>query len=601
MGKVTLVSSSLIETFPEDGKAVLLGTWCLANPNIEITNLDSEILEYHWDKADRFYGDVEFLEQVYEEYLDKLTDILNTLHCVAYSKHYWRINLGWWLTFFIEVLYDRWQNVSKAAELYPHGEIRRIIQFDLYQAERDTSTFFEKSANDELWNERLSADIFENFTKIEVSGVNQNLKTNLSSGKIDNFSQSLAFLKRLRLIPRKIFVIISNSFLKVFLSVFYKKTLREVSLEATYLSSLNKLKLFYHLRAIPRNFTPWEIPDLPLSNDLRNWNFSENTTSEFAKVLEHFLPKHLPKCFLEGYLANKNQTDRKVANFLPEIIVTANDFAANDTWKFWASECVERGSKLIIAQHGGAYGVAAHLSTQDHEVAIADRFLSWGWKDNFESKIYPAPSMKLLGQKKYKPKRDGFCLLVTASLPRRSYHLGSWPVGPQLASYLSDQFDFVNNLSNAVRSNLAIRLFPHDFGWEQEQRWINFDSDSNLLPLSKNLDSYLKETRLFISTYNATTFLESFKSNIPTVIYWDSKFWEINDSSKPYFNLLRDANIFFDSPKTAALHVNEIWEDVQGWWNSKKVKEAVKIFSETYAYTGSAPLEELRSAILNWD
>ena len=178
MGKVTLVSSSLIETFPEDGKAVLLGTWCLANPNIEITNLDSEILEYHWDKADRFYGDVEFLEQVYEEYLDKLTYILNTLHCVAYSKHYWRINLGWWLTFFIEVLYDRWQNVSKAAELYPHGEIRRIIQFDLYQAERDTSTFFEKSANDELWNERLSADIFENFTKIEVSGVNQNLKTN---------------------------------------------------------------------------------------------------------------------------------------------------------------------------------------------------------------------------------------------------------------------------------------------------------------------------------------------------------------------------------------------------------------------------------------
>jgi len=130
MEKVTLVSSSLIETFPKDGKAVLLGTWCLANPNIEIINLDNEILEYHWDDAHRFYGDVEFLEQVYEEYLDKLTNILNSLHSVAYSKRYWRINLGWWLTFFIEVLYDRWQNVLKATELYPHGEIRRITQFD---------------------------------------------------------------------------------------------------------------------------------------------------------------------------------------------------------------------------------------------------------------------------------------------------------------------------------------------------------------------------------------------------------------------------------------------------------------------------------------
>ena len=601
MGKVTLVSSSLIETFPEDGKAVLLGNWCLANPNVKITNLDSEILEYHWDKAHRFYDDVEFLEQVYEEYLEKLTDILNSLHCVAYSKRYWRINLGWWLIFFIEVLYDRWQGVSKAAELYPHGEIRRIIQFDSYQAERDTSTFFEISANDELWNERLSADIFENFTKIKVSEVNQDLKINQMSGRIENFSQFLIFIKRLRLISRKIVVLISNNFLKVLLSVFYKKTLREVSLESTYLNSLNKLKLFYNLRAIPRKFIPWEIPDLPISKGLRNWNFSEDTTSEFAKVLEHFLPKHLPKCFLEGYLANKNQAESKVANFLPEIILTANDFAANDTWKFWASECVERGSKLVIAQHGGTYGSAAYLATQNHEIEISDRFLSWGWKDEFEPKIFIAPSMKLLSKKIYKLRRNGYCLLVTANLPRRSFHLGSWPIGPQLENYFRDQFKFVESLSNEVRSNLAVRLFPQDFGWEQEKRWLNFDSKIELLPLSNSVDSYLKDTKLYISTYNATTFLESFKSNIPTVIYWDTKFWEINENSRPYFDLLKDANIYFDNPEAAARHVNVIWEDVEGWWKSKKVKDAVKIFSETYAYTGSAPLEELRSAILNWD
>lgn len=352
---------------------------------------------------------------------------------------------------------------------------------------------------------------------------------------------------------------------------------------------------------MPRKFTPWELPDLPISNDLRNWKFSEDTTSEFAKVLEHFLPKHLPKCFLEGYLVNKNQADSKVANFQPEIIVTANDFAANDTWKFWASECIEQGSKLVIAQHGGSYGSAAYLATQNHEIEISDRFMSWGWKDEFEPKVFNAPAMKLLGKKTYKPKRNGYCLLVTANLPRRSFHLGSWPVGPQLENYFSDQFKFVESLSIEVRSNLAVRLFPQDFGWEQKKRWLNFDSKSELLPLSKSVDSYLKNTKLYISTYNATTFLESFKSNIPTVIYWDPKFWEINENSKPYFDLLKDANIYFDSPEAAARHVNVIWEDVEAWWNSKKVKNAVKIFSETYAYTGIAPLEELRSAILNWD
>ena len=599
--KVTIVSSSISETLPIDGKVIFLGSWCLAYSKKAATGLEHEIAEYHWDKPERYNQDIEFLDEIYNEYLEKITIILNQIHGTSYSRRYWQIQLGWWLNYFIQILFDRWKMASYAANKFPNAAVIRIRNEDFVMPAIDTPTFFEQSANDEFWNERLTSDIFEKFTKIGISFAEKKLPLTVASIKHNRRKNLVNYVSNLIQKSKESFVKLVFWLLRVLFSLLFHKKLNLISLESTYLNKINVLKLFFSLKATPKSFIPWEMKEFDTSNSLRNWRFPDNRNTEFAEVLEYFLPKHVPKCFLEGYRDNKLNSDQAIKQFLPQIIVTANDFAANDTWKFWASECVERGSKLIIAQHGGSYGVAAQLSTQDHEVAIADRFLSWGWKDNFESKIYPAPSMKLLGLKKRKPRRDGFCFLVTASLPRRSYHLGSWPIGPQLASYLNDQFDFVKNLSNAVRSNLAVRLFPHDFGWEQEQRWIDFDSDVNLLPLSKNLDKYLKETRLFISTYNATTFLESFKRNIPTVIYWDPNYWEINESSKPYFDLLKDANIFFDSPESAANHVNVIWEDVEGWWNSKKVKDAVKIFSETYAYTGTAPLEELRSAILNWD
>jgi len=599
--RVTIVSSSIPETLPIDGKVFFLGSWCLPFSKNAPTGLEYEIAEYHWDKPSRYIDDIECLDEIYNEYLDKITIILNQIHGTSYSRRYWQIQLGWWLKYFIQILFDRWKMVSYAANRFPNAEVKRIRNENFIMPATDTPTFFEQSANDEFWNERLTSDIFENFTKIEISFVDKKSPSNVAFFQHNRYKNVFNYIGNLIQNSKESFAKFVFWLARGLFSLLFNKTLKLVSLGSTYLNRIQTLKLFFALKAAPKHFIPWEMKNYHTSEALRNWCFPNNRKTEFAEVLEFFLPKHMPKCFLEGYLLNKIQSDRNVADFLPEILLTASDFAANDAWKFWASECVERGSKLIIAQHGGSYGVAAQLSTQDHEVAIADRFLSWGWKDNFESKIYPAPAMRLLGLKKHKPRRDGFCLLVTASLPRRSYHLGSWPVGPQLVNYFNDQFDFVNNLSITVRSSLAVRLFPHDFGWEQEQRWLDFDSKSYLLPLSKKLDSYLKETRLVISTYNATTFLISFKRDLPTVIYWDPNYWEVNEGAKPYLNLLKDANIFFDSPEAAALHVNAIWEDVEGWWNSKKVKDAVKIFIETYAYTGRSPLEELRSAILDWD
>ena len=57
--------------------------------------------------------------------------------------------------------------------------------------------------------------------------------------------------------------------------------------------------------------------------------------------------------------------------------------------------------------------------------------------------------------------------------------------------------------------------------------------------------------------------------------------------------------VFFDNPVDAAKHVNNIWDDVPLWWNSREVKSAISKFIDEYAYTGSNPLKELSFLILD--
>ena len=92
-----------------------------------------------------------------------------------------------------------------------------------------------------------------------------------------------------------------------------------------------------------------------------------------------------------------------------------------------------------------------------------------------------------------------------------------------------------------------------------------------------------QSTRLFISTYNATTFLESLFYNIPTIIFWDPSLWELRPSAEPYMNALARVGIFHSNPESAARMMIEIWHDVESWWFSRQIQEARLFFMANYS------------------
>jgi len=86
--------------------------------------------------------------------------------------------------------------------------------------------------------------------------------------------------------------------------------------------------------------------------------------------------------------------------------------------------------------------------------------------------------------------------------------------------------------------------------------------------------------------------------NIPTLAFWQNGFTHLRDSAKPYYQLLVEAGIIHLSTKSVTDHVNAIWEDVEGWWNSPLVQQARQQFCSRYAHVSTTPVRELKHLLL---
>ena len=117
--------------------------------------------------------------------------------------------------------------------------------------------------------------------------------------------------------------------------------------------------------------------------------------------------------------------------------------------------------------------------------------------------------------------------MVEMALPRYSDHLATFPISGQWLDYLEDQKDFLKNLPYEIRKKVLLRLFPSDLGWDQISRWKDDMPEVMIDTGKKNIRKLIKNSRIYISTYNATTYLESLSWNIPTIIFWNPNHWEL--------------------------------------------------------------------------
>jgi putative transferase (TIGR04331 family) len=157
------------------------------------------------------------------------------------------------------------------------------------------------------------------------------------------------------------------------------------------------------------------------------------------------------------------------------------------------------------------------------------------------------------------------------------------PMAGQYLNYIDDQITFIKNLKDDIQLDLNVRLYFKDYGWDLEKRLKYKFPKIKLSSPSKSIKSQISECKLFISTYNASTYLETLFYNVPTILYFNLNHWEISDEAIHDFELLNSVGIFHTCPIEASKFLNEIYDNIEKWWNSENVQEAVNKFFNKYS------------------
>ena len=134
----------------------------------------------------------------------------------------------------------------------------------------------------------------------------------------------------------------------------------------------------------------------------------------------------------------------------------------------------------------------------------------------------------------------------------------SIPVAGQFVNYIDDQIAFAGALTSEARKLLLLRYFMRDFGWGEKERIGDAGLGIQEYAGRQSLNAQIKRSRLFIGTYDSTTYLEALTANMPTILFWNKCHWEIRNSAAPCYNQLREVGILHNSPESAAEKVNKI-------------------------------------------
>ena len=110
-----LITTANEDTWKKDERVLFLGEWCkMYSRKSAWSSLDFEVLPYHWDDREKYYQDYKKLGIIYEKYLKQTALLLNDYHDCDHSLRYWRIVIGFWLIYFINILFDRYSSIKTA-------------------------------------------------------------------------------------------------------------------------------------------------------------------------------------------------------------------------------------------------------------------------------------------------------------------------------------------------------------------------------------------------------------------------------------------------------------------------------------------------------
>jgi len=517
------------------------------------------------------YKNFSYLLGIYEIFLKELSAELNDLHKVNYSIKSWRILIGPWLFEFLSIIFynlEKLKRINRISNL-KYIEVAEIKNFTPIC--KNSNEFSYLTATDEF-NNSIYSDLLPYFKKIKVKYFKPKNK------KIYNQKKNTIVFNLLCKLSNYLFLLLIK---------FYNK---KIIFHDAYFCKYYNLILQIKLRDFPIFY---KSPEIITNKHLHNIRFKilDYKKKNFSHVAKNLIYKYIPRSYLENF-------DNYISNVkavswpkYPKLIFSSNSFFYDDFFKFWLFKNEKKNLNFITGQHGGFFSNLFDF-IELHQKKVSNLVLTWGYEKN---RIYKSLFNFKCSNKRIKHNLDGNLLMVNYEISRfpsiySPYHKFSY------FKYFEDQISFVRTLDPKIKKKVYFRFYPHDMGWSTHDRLkdlnLNIQYDKK-----KNIYNSLSDAKICYINFNSTVFLETLNLNFPTIIYFNNKNDPIRKEAKKYFMILKKAGVFYEDEKLAAIKINQIWDDVNNWWNSVKVQEAVNFFCDKYSRRTETPINDLYKAL----
>lgn len=574
-----LITTANERTWKVDQPILFLGDWCKLYSRRKFWDkLDSETVPYHWKDRTRLQNDYNYLCECFERVLPILANQLNEIHGVNLSMRYWRILIGPWLAYFIHILFDRWCSIQDAVLNFRLTGTTVIVGRETEMVPNDMKEFYECMSGDE-WNHYIYSVILKIVTNIPIDELSVPIKPIEGIREKHKTSKSMLV---------KIFRSITSKFVSD----------RDLFLISTYLPTSALFRLYLRFNQVPQHWISIEPSRSKINWLQRESIICGNATNDFENCLIRLIPKQLPAVFVEGY---KN-LDIQIGNLPwpkhPIAIFTSNALWFDTVSMAYIAKKVSEGTPLIYGQHGGVYGIAKYAFGEEHEIAISNRFISWGWDSPSNAKISPVGMLKRPNKASQYNKTGKLLLIGMSTFSRYSYLVTS-ESAIDIHKYIEGTFEFTNALPNSIQKDLLVRLTSREVGWFLSERWRNRFPSVQLDLGKKRMLQIMCEARLVVCTYNSTNFLEAIALNIPTIIFCDFNETPLRESAYQFFEDLISVGIVHKTPQSAAAHVIKVWDEIEVWWARPELQVALERFRTRFCKSEKRILDHIENIINN--
>jgi putative transferase (TIGR04331 family) len=590
-----LITTSDEFTWKFDRPVLFLGEWCcLYNRRHLWEQMDAIVARPYGlgiAQKDADYAEARALEQ---KLFPEFFSLLNQQHGLAENTRYWQILLGHWFRRAINVLLNRVRTLQQCLANYSISGVTFYPECTYALAPSDSYSAI-WAFSDTRWNQELNTAILRSLITDRIQ--TEILPVNPNNQAIGQYQLSLP--ASLNSPTQKIKVWLLKRI------IFESRRLcrnQDALIINSYLSKTTQIKLQVACGQWPQI---WQSPELvidePLDLALRSsltMSFTNKDTESLEYIARQLLFSLLPICYLEGFNSLRREVLQLTWPSNPRFIFTSNSFDTDEIFKLWTADKVSRGANYFVGQHGNNYGTYRYANPSIEELT-ADKFFTWGWNADIDTcKYVPAFIFKKSTYKKRKCNPAGGLLLIEQHLDHR---VNTWDNTEEFKQYFQDQQVFVQKLNADPRESLTIRLHCQapNLQWNEEARWTDWDPALKLESGFMPVDSLISDSRLIVHSYDSTGILETLSANIPTLAFWQHGFDHLRDSAIPFYKLLFDVGIIHFSPITTASMVNQIWENVDSWWQKDHVQQARSHFCDQYAKLTNSPVKDLIPALIN--